>query len=290
MASSAHSLPEESSELLYEDYADDEEYEEEEEGEDFDEWAEDDEEDNLTRQLDSLGLHSSTPMPLAIKSASSSRRSTNNPNSFLPIGIGRLNAKSKVDEPFLIIPGLYLGSEAHAKREEDLKRLGVTHVLAIHDRAKAHYPQSFEYFIISIRDEKETPISEHFREAHEFIRDVRETNGGAVFVHCWAGISRSATIVISYIMQLEKLSYFDALNRTLSAKPDVQPNSGFVLQLRAFEKSLGIQRSSREPRSSQKDLTPRYRQRDGDYGGYGGSSGKKSRDKRSMKKGQKGRG
>lgn len=204
-----------------------------------------------------------------------------------PIGTGALNVKSKIDEPFLIIPGLYLGSEAHARNENDLKRLGITHILAIHDRAKAHFPKSFDYFVIPVRDQQTVQISKHFIEAHQYIRSAREKGTGAVFVHCWAGVSRSATIVISYLMQLERLSFQEALTRTSSAKPDVEPNPGFVVQLRTFEKLLGTKGTKSSAPTRDADVSPRY---GSNQANQGHSKGRKALIKRSSETGKKSNG
>ena len=143
------------------------------------------------------------------------------------------------DEPYLIVPGLYLGAESHAKHEYMLTRLGVTHVLGIHENAKRHFPQSFDYCIFPLKDRQETDISLVFKDAHSYINKALENNG-TVFVHCWAGMSRSATLVITFLMQREKISFNDAYKRVASAKPDIRPNDGFIFQMRQFEKQLGI--------------------------------------------------
>ena len=59
-----------------------------------------------------------------------------------------------------------------------------------------------------------------------------------VLVHCWAGASRSATIVIVYIMWKYKTSAEDAINYVLQKRTSVLPNSGFQKQLKIFEKLL----------------------------------------------------
>lgn len=264
---------------VYDDFIDEEDFEDDYDAEEYEEWEEDDDEEMITTQLGHLGIHERGQTPMAIKVSSSSKKRSSSVSNGLPIGIGALNSKSKIDEPFLILPGLYLGSEAHAKKEDELKRLGVTHVVAIHDRAMAHFPQSFDYLLVPIRDEPGTLISSHFVKTHSYIRDAREKNGGAVFIHCWAGISRSATIVISYIMQLEKLSFYDALHRTLAAKPDVQPNRGFVTQLKAFEKSIGTKSPQTASQSRYTDTSPRYATK-------GGSWLSKSHARKAMTKGK----
>lgn len=149
-----------------------------------------------------------------------------------------LNERRK-DEPYLIIPGLYLGAESHAKHEYMLTRLGITHILGIHENAKRHFPQSFDYCLFNLKDRQESDISKVFSDAHEFIRKAHENNG-VVFVHCWAGMSRSATLVITYLMQLEKISFNEAYKRVAMVKPDIRPNEGFVFQMRQFEKQLDI--------------------------------------------------
>jgi len=148
-------------------------------------------------------------------------------------------SERRKDEPYLILPGLYLGSESHAKHEYMLSRLGVTHVLGIHENAKRHFPQAFDYCLFPLKDRQETDISLVFKDAHSYIRKAHDNNG-VVFVHCWAGMSRSATLVITYLMQLEKISYNEAYKRVASAKPDIRPNEGFIYQMKQFEKTLGL--------------------------------------------------
>ena len=53
-----------------------------------------------------------------------------------------------------------------------------------------------------------------------------------------AGASRSATIVIAYLMWIKKMKYEDALNFVISKRPIVYPNDGFREQLKMFEKLL----------------------------------------------------
>jgi len=148
-------------------------------------------------------------------------------------------SERRKDEPYLIIPGLYLGAESHAKHEYMLTRLGITHILGIHENAKRHFPQSFDYCLFNLKDRQESDISKLFSDAHSFIRKAHE-NQGIVFVHCWAGMSRSATLVITYLMQLEKISFNEAYKRVAMVKPDIRPNEGFVFQMRQYEKLLDI--------------------------------------------------
>ena len=57
-------------------------------------------------------------------------------------------------------------------------------------------------------------------------------------VHCEMGISRSATIVIAYLMNKRKMTLFDAYRYVLERRPVIRPNSSFMKQLKDYEKRL----------------------------------------------------
>jgi hypothetical protein len=61
---------------------------------------------------------------------------------------------------------------------------------------------------------------------------------GNVLVHCYAGVSRSASIVIAYLMHKHKISLLDAMKLVKSKRSCISPNVGFLLQLKDFEKEL----------------------------------------------------
>ena len=58
-----------------------------------------------------------------------------------------------------------------------------------------------------------------------------------MLVHCAQGMSRSGTVVVGYLMWKERLSYVTALAHAQRARPVVEPNPGFALQLQDWEQS-----------------------------------------------------
>lgn len=57
---------------------------------------------------------------------------------------------------------------------------------------------------------------------------------GVVLVHCNAGVSRSASVVIGFLMSQEKMSFDEAFSTVKTARPSIQPNPGFMNQLKKY--------------------------------------------------------
>jgi hypothetical protein len=65
---------------------------------------------------------------------------------------------------------------------------------------------------------------------HEGVR-----RGERVLVHCYAGVSRSATVVLSYLLKYEGMSLRQAWEHVQQRRPIINPNAGFVAHLKLFE-------------------------------------------------------
>lgn len=150
----------------------------------------------------------------------------------------------RYDPMDLIIDGLYLGNIVAASDDKMLKKHGVTHILRVlkGDYGKIH-ADKFVYKIIQIDDLPNQNIQKYFEQAHKFIDDALsgETDGrkNKVLVHCQVGMSRSATVVISYLMKkFPEMSLTKAYRLAKSKRPIVNPNDGFMKQLRLYERYL----------------------------------------------------
>ena len=53
-----------------------------------------------------------------------------------------------------------------------------------------------------------------------------------------AGVSRSATIVIAYLMTITDLSYIECINAVRAARSVVDPNPGFRKQLEKYGETI----------------------------------------------------
>jgi protein-tyrosine phosphatase len=138
-----------------------------------------------------------------------------------------------------IIPRLYLGSAHSAKNRNFLKDKQITHILSMNG-AKPIYPDEFTYKTIAEEDQIKTNLLQHFNSCFEFIDKVLKFEAGSILIHCAGGRSRSATIVIAYIMHKHKLSFEEAFNMVQDRRCCIMLNPGFVSQLKLLEK-LDIQ-------------------------------------------------
>lgn len=67
---------------------------------------------------------------------------------------------------------------------------------------------------------------------------------GRVFVHCLMGVSRSATLVLAFLMIVEGLTLQEAV-AAVRPHRDICPNPGFLQQLRSLDMSLERERRRR---------------------------------------------
>mmetsp|Transcript_15564 Transcript_15564/g.28254 ORF Transcript_15564/g.28254 Transcript_15564/m.28254 type:complete len:176 (-) Transcript_15564:15-542(-) len=154
-----------------------------------------------------------------------------------------LDLRDTDNQPSLIMEGLYLSSAGAAYRKDILDRYEITHILTMAENLPPLFPNDFNYKIVSISDWPNVNITAHFEECFNFINEARHA-GGKVLVHCLAGISRSVTIIIAYVMATLSLSYLRALEYVKARRPWASPNSGFTKQLRHFEAHLESVRNS----------------------------------------------
>jgi protein-tyrosine phosphatase len=126
---------------------------------------------------------------------------------------------------------LYLGSQDAAASVETLKEYGITHVLNVATGIEYEKLPTVSYHNVPILDVPEADILPILIESNRII-DSAIQSGAKVLVHCNAGVSRSASVVISYLIRALKLRYEEAFALVKSAKPDINPNEGFIICLR----------------------------------------------------------
>ena len=122
--------------------------------------------------------------------------------------------------PIGIIPHLFLGSIGSASNLKQLENFKITHIVCAVSGIKNFFPDKFKYLNINLLDSEKEDIKKYFSQSYEFI-DKAIKNNGNVLVHCHAGVSRSSTILIAYIMKSQKTK-LDKILDLMDAYCDIQ--------------------------------------------------------------------
>jgi len=129
--------------------------------------------------------------------------------------------------------GLWIGPYESAEDLRSLNQKKITHILTVGVWMQPLHPNALSYKVINVYDMPDQNLLKYFEECHEFIDQGRAAGG--VLVHCQAGISRSSTITISYVMSKLKKPYLDCLAIVKGSRSIVEPNSGFERQLQLYQ-------------------------------------------------------
>ncbi|KAL3135874.1 hypothetical protein ABBQ32_007430 [Trebouxia sp. C0010 RCD-2024] len=152
-----------------------------------------------------------------------------------------VKAHATVTYPGEVIPGLlYLGNWEHAQNFAALKDLGVTRLISIHNNPEnLKVPKGFHQLKMTVADVHTQDITPYFNPSYDFIEEARNSSQG-VLVHCGAGVSRSASLCIAYLMRRFGWNAARARKHCQTRRTLVNPNDGFWRSLCAFEQVLGI--------------------------------------------------
>eukprot|EP00047_Mylnosiga_fluctuans_P013967 m.34460 g.34460 ORF g.34460 m.34460 type:complete len:176 (+) comp5220_c0_seq2:3-530(+) len=141
--------------------------------------------------------------------------------------VSRLNHLDRV------LPGLFIG-DLQSSEPQRLREHGITHVLSVCE-GPAGTLSSVTYLHYFAMDDEKTKLSIHFEDAVGWIHRARLA-GGVVLVHCMAGMSRSATVVLAYMMACTAHPLMPCFVALQEARPCVHPNTAFWAQLEKYEK------------------------------------------------------
>ncbi|XP_051950436.1 dual specificity protein phosphatase 2-like [Xyrauchen texanus] len=151
-----------------------------------------------------------------------------------PVMSGRKTPLYDQGGPVEILPFLFLGSAHHSSRRETLARCGITAVLNVSSSCPNMFEEELQYKTLKVEDSLAADIRVLFPEAIRFIDSVKES-GGRVLVHCQAGISRSATICLAYLIHTRHVRLEEAFDFVKRRRQVISPNLAFMGQLLQFE-------------------------------------------------------
>ncbi|ELP86872.1 dual specificity protein phosphatase, putative [Entamoeba invadens IP1] len=131
---------------------------------------------------------------------------------------------------------IYLGSLDSTRERDVLLARNISGILSLGVKAIV-VSKKIKVEFIPIDDDPCASIDQTFPRCFNFIDAIFE-DGGAVLIHCHAGISRSSTVLIAYLMFKNMWTYRQALTFVKSKRPIICPNSGFERQLLCLENKM----------------------------------------------------
>ena len=146
-----------------------------------------------------------------------------------------------------IIPHLYICNWQVSNNIDEIKRNNIKAVLTIETQPKPvkvtdyYRKNNIDFLYLRLEDLPQANISQYFDISYDFI-DAHVSRKQNVVLHCWAGVSRSATLVMNYILKkiimqrrneliCVKCLLDNVLKYMRSKRPIVNPNTGFKNQI-----------------------------------------------------------
>jgi rhodanese-related sulfurtransferase len=142
--------------------------------------------------------------------------------------------------PSEVVDGLvYLGGSLSAD-QRIVDMLGIRRVVSLLESdVCSHRASNVEFFRFPIVDTPAADIGAVFEKAYGVLDDSQRS-GTKTLVHCLQGISRSATIVVAFLMRSRRWTAATALAFVRDARQQVRPNRGFAAWLTKLEHDLGL--------------------------------------------------
>lgn len=198
------------------------------------------------------------------------------------LGHATVNAKAAGMPSEIVGDWMYLGNLTHAAARNVVAELGITHILNVSRDICCYHigNEALKYARIDLNDFQDANLYDYFKAAAAFIDECNPMYTTSypqnrILIHCRAGVSRSASTVISYLIHRairwdnasadcldiirKRLQYAkgtavgqDGLKLSVayyhvkSCRSCIGPNEGFISQLEMWERLNHQGRSTRD--------------------------------------------
>jgi protein-tyrosine phosphatase len=137
-----------------------------------------------------------------------------------------------------IIDNIFLGDWFDSTNELKLKFNNIKCILTLNEN-NVHTEEDrnmftkmgIRYKYVQIQDSLDANILPHIDSSILFLKKCDDN----VLVHCSAGISRSVSIVVAYLIKEKNMSYNGAIDYVRKRRPVANPNYSFAQQLKTLQ-------------------------------------------------------
>ncbi|XP_021009589.1 dual specificity protein phosphatase 21 [Mus caroli] len=136
-----------------------------------------------------------------------------------------------------ITTGLFISNSAVANDKLTLSNNRITTIINVSAEVVNTFFEDIQYVQVPVSDAPNSYLYDFFDPIADHIRGV-EMRSGRTLLHCAAGVSRSATLCLAYLMKYHNMTLLDAHTWTKTCRPIIRPNNGFWEQLIHYEFKL----------------------------------------------------
>ncbi|CAM5164800.1 unnamed protein product [Natator depressus] len=154
-----------------------------------------------------------------------------------------------------ITDSLLISNARSACNKELLTQEGVTFCINVSRQQPFPGLHQVRSLRVPVFDDPLEDLYNYFEQCSNAIEDTVRS-GGKCLVYCKNGRSRSAAICTAYLMRHQNLTLKDAFETVKTARPGVEPNTGFWSQLQRYEEHLQMQHQLGH--SSEKMISSKY--------------------------------
>mmetsp|Transcript_59921 Transcript_59921/g.134652 ORF Transcript_59921/g.134652 Transcript_59921/m.134652 type:complete len:296 (+) Transcript_59921:49-936(+) len=140
---------------------------------------------------------------------------------------------------------IWIGDAEDARDAARLKKNNVRYVLnctpARTDGGVMNFHERDSYFSycrVAMGDNATENLSNRFQTAWDFFEKAHVREDGGILVHCQQGVSRSVSMVVSYLMKYYKMNFDECMALIKPMRPQAAPNEGFTQQLKQLWEKL----------------------------------------------------
>ena len=140
--------------------------------------------------------------------------------------------KNFFTQPSYVVKGLYLGNIYNAADLSTLNNLNISHIVNVSKNISNYFPENFTYLNIKIDDINSELFKDDIINTVDKIHELISKENKNIFIHCLMGSSRSATIVLLYMMKYLDLELDVAYHELKKIRPTINVNTTFINQLK----------------------------------------------------------
>ena len=147
------------------------------------------------------------------------------------ISIITLSLGQEEDSMHYILDNLFLGDVTAAENETYLKSFNISVVINCAYEHESVY-EDLKAYELKMTDHYPQQLFPTFEMAYKIIKHYNKNS--KILIHCMSGVSRSASLVIFYIMKEKKWDYDKSFEYVQKIRDFISPNPSFINQLREY--------------------------------------------------------